>query len=67
MFYVLIATLLAVLTAILAEKQGRNKWLALFLGFIFGIFALLGYLIAGESDEKKIERLTEAQRRANNS
>lgn len=31
----------------IAENQGRNVWLALVLGILFGIFAVIGYLIAG--------------------
>ena len=32
----------------MAEKQGRNTVLAAVLGLIFGLFAIVGYLIAGE-------------------
>lgn len=35
----------------LAKKQGRSPGLAAFLGFVFGLFALIGYYIAG--DKKK--------------
>lgn len=31
----------------LAEKQGRNVVLAAVLGLVFGLFAIVGYLIAG--------------------
>jgi hypothetical protein len=31
----------------MAEKQGRNTVLAAVLGLIFGLFAIVGYLIAG--------------------
>lgn len=31
----------------IAESQGRNAWLGAFLGLLFGIFAVVGYLIAG--------------------
>lgn len=31
----------------LAEKNGRDTGLAIVLGFFFGIFAVVGYLLAG--------------------
>lgn len=34
----------------IAEKNNRNTTLAAILGFFFGLFAILGYLIAGEKD-----------------
>jgi len=36
----------------IAEKRNRNKGLAAVLGVLFGIFAVLGYYIAGE---KKVD------------
>jgi len=41
----------------IANKNGRDKNLAIFLGIFFGLFALIGYLIAGETETKKIERI----------
>ena len=32
----------------LAEKQGRNTVLGAVLGLLFGLFAVVGYLIAGD-------------------
>lgn len=32
----------------LAKKQGRNTVLGALLGFLFGIFAVIGYYIAGD-------------------
>ena len=29
----------------LAKKKNRNEWLAAFMGFVFGIFALIYYLV----------------------
>lgn len=34
-----------------AEKNGRNVVLALFLSFFFGIFAVIGYYIAGKKEQ----------------
>ena len=41
----------------IAEKNGRSKNLAIFLGIFFGIFAVIGYLIIGETELRKIERI----------
>jgi len=41
----------------IAEKNGRSKDLAIFLGIFFGIFAVIGYLIIGETELRKIERI----------
>lgn len=35
-----------------AEKNGRNVVLALFLSFFFGIFAVIGYYIAGKKEQQ---------------
>ncbi len=35
----------------LAEKQGRNTVLAAVLGVVFGLFAVVGYLIAGDKKQ----------------
>jgi hypothetical protein len=53
--WVLIQIGLAFITMAVAEKRGRDKFLALGLGFLFGLFAMIGYLIAGNTKEKKIE------------
>jgi len=34
----------------IAEKNGRNKTTAAIVGAIFGLFAILGYLIAGKKN-----------------
>ncbi len=48
MFETLIWLALGVVCYFIAEKNGRNKWLALALGLLFSLFAVLGYLIAGK-------------------
>ena len=35
----------------IAQKNGRNEWLGALLGSLFGIFAIIGYLIAGKKDD----------------
>ena len=38
----------------MAEKRGRNKDLGLALGVLFGLFSVIGYLIAGNTEEQKL-------------
>lgn len=45
-----------VLTFVVADKNGRNKWLALFWGILFSWLALIVYAIMGRSFEKKLEQ-----------
>jgi hypothetical protein len=35
----------------IAQKNGRNEWLGAVLGCLFGIFAIIGYLIAGKKND----------------
>jgi len=49
------------LCALLANHNGRNVSLACLLGFFFGFFALIGYLIAGKTEDKKIENFRDMQ------
>ena len=44
----------------MAEKRGREKWLGVLLGLLFGIWAILGYLIAGDTSEKKAKLIAKA-------
>jgi len=41
--------------SVLAKRRGRNEVLSVFLGFLFGIFAVIGYAIVPTTEEKKIE------------
>jgi len=43
----------ALLAAYLAGNRGRNAIAWGIAGFFFGIFALVGILLVGDSDEKK--------------
>lgn len=36
----------------IAENQGRNAWLGAVLGILFGIFAVIGYLIVGNKNKE---------------
>ena len=44
----------------MAEKRGREKWLGFVAGMLFGVFAFIYYAVAGETEEKKQERIKEA-------
>jgi hypothetical protein len=53
-FYLFIC---GIITQSMAYNRGRNIYLAFLLGLIFGIFAIIGYAIAGDSQKKKDERI----------
>ena len=38
------------ITKVMAEKRHRDTTLAALLGAIFGVFAVIGYAIAGDKD-----------------
>ncbi len=64
---ILVGILAALVCVWLAKTQGRDKsefWgvVPFLLGFFFGIFAVLGYLIAGKTLEKKVEEAKAIQR-----
>lgn len=48
------------LCGVWANWKGRNVGIAVVLGALLGIFALIGYMIAGESEAKKTERIKRA-------
>jgi len=48
----------------MAEKRGREKYLGFLMGFIFGIWAVLGYALAGDTSEKKAELIAEAMKKS---
>jgi len=39
----------------IAESKGRDKWLAFFLGVMFGLFAVIGYALVSKTPEKEAE------------
>lgn len=51
----------AVICALLATAKGRSAAAAGVLGFFFGVFALIGYLIAGDSVELRVKKEEEAR------
>jgi hypothetical protein len=44
----------------MAKKRGREKYLGFLMGFLFGIFAPIGYLIAGDTSKKKADLIADA-------
>ena len=56
----LMAVVLGLLCMAIAGKQGRSKIIGFGLSFLLGIFAVIGYLIAGETEEQKRERIRSA-------
>jgi len=48
---------LALICMYMAEKRGRDKTLGLIAGIIFGIFAVIYYLIVGDTTAKRDEKL----------
>jgi len=49
----------------MAEKRGREKWLGFLMGFLFCLWAVFGYLIAGDTSKKKAEMIAEAMSKVN--
>ncbi len=43
----------------IANKNGRDKNLAFLIGFLFGLFAVIGYAIAGQTKEDRIKEAKE--------
>jgi hypothetical protein len=54
---------LALLCMYMAEKRGRDKTLGFIAGLFFGLFAVIYYLIAGDSQQVKDEKLAEQMKR----
>lgn len=54
---------IAYLTMKIAQSQGRSEGTAFLLGLLFGLFAVLGYLIAGDSEGRKMEILAKGIRK----
>lgn len=45
-----VLALMALWSYKVAERNGRDTTIALILGFLFGIFAVIGYYIAGKKE-----------------
>lgn len=47
----------------LAEQRGRDKTLGFLAGLLFGVFAIIYYLCAGDSQELRDEKMVERENR----
>ena len=61
-FFIFFSILWAFVCYHIAKKNGRDKYFAIFLGVFLGIVAVIGYLLAGETEQKKRERVAEIAR-----
>jgi F0F1-type ATP synthase assembly protein I len=57
--FIAVWLILGAIVASMAQKRGRSAIIGLLLGLIFGIFAVIGYAIAGDTQEKKRARQME--------
>lgn len=48
---------LALVCMVMAENRGRNKTLGIVAGLLFGIFGVLYYWVAGDTQEMKVEKM----------
>ena len=55
MEYLIGMLIAAGLTAWLGSHNGRNAILAAVVGFVFGLLGFVGYLIAGKTQQKKMD------------
>lgn len=46
----------------MAERRGRSKAKGAVVGFFLGIWGVIAYFIAGDSEEKRVERIRKAMR-----
>ena len=48
MIFIILWLIFGVLCYLLAEKKGRNKITGFFVGLLFGVFAVVYYLVVGK-------------------
>lgn len=56
-FFIIFCLIWACICSNMAKKRGRNTRKGFVLGFFFGILAVIGYLLAGDSEELRLEKL----------
>lgn len=64
--YLIVTVLFGFICMKMAEKRGREKYLGFLGGFLFCIWSVLYYLIAGDTSKKKAELIADALRRRRN-
>lgn len=50
----------------LAKGKGKNEWIALGVGVLFSFFAVIYYVLCGESPEHKVRKAKEIIQRYKN-
>ena len=55
----LIAVAFGLISMVMAENRGRDKYLGLASGLLFGIFTIVYYWIAGDTPEEKEKKAKE--------
>lgn len=60
--FLILIIALGTLNALIALHNGRNPVLGGLLGFLFGIFSIIIYIIIGKTDLKKIEEAEEIKK-----
>ena len=66
-FVIIIGFVFGLICHKMAETRGRDKNVGFLLGFLFGILAIIGYAVIGQTKEaklKEVEEMMEAQERA---
>jgi len=63
--YLIVTVLFGFICMKMAEKRGREKYLGFLGGFLFCIWAVLYYLIAGDTSKKKAELVADAMEKRN--
>ena len=61
---ILVAIFFGFVCMTMAEKRGREKWLGFLLGFLLGFWAVIGYLFAGDTSEKKANLIADAMKKS---
>lgn len=63
MTYLLFWLLSALICMSLAKTRGRSEAVGFLCGLIFGIFAIMYYLIAGDTVEQRVKKEEDARRK----
>lgn len=62
MLLLFILTAFGLVTMKMAETRGRSKGWGFTGGFCFGVFGIFYYLVAGETEDMKVERIASAMK-----
>lgn len=58
--YIFFAVLVGLLCYSMAKRRGRDGNWGFLMGLVFGVFAVVAYVIIGDSEERKVERIKRA-------